>query len=199
MSSTTRARCPTRTCVSSVSLKLASTQGRCAATSANNGVDALTCSPGCVRTLTTMPSIGARICVRARSSAARSRAALLLAHHRVLIGRQLRIAVERRQHPLQLLLHHADAIGGAARVVLRLVAFAGREHAGPRQLFLALPLALGIGGARFGVGQLTDRLAPGGAQGLDMGARGVELGLCRCRAPAGTGAGLDRQQHVAGP
>jgi hypothetical protein len=56
---------------------LASTQGRLTTTSANSGVDALTCSPCCRRKFTTTPSTGARTVVRARSSAARSRAAVL--------------------------------------------------------------------------------------------------------------------------
>ena len=68
---------------------LASTQGRVLATTTNSGVAALTWSPGCSLTLTAVPPIGATIVVRSRSSAARSRSARLLAHQRVVVGRDL--------------------------------------------------------------------------------------------------------------
>ena len=49
----------------------------------------------------------------------------------------------------------ADAVGGGARVVLRLVELADRGHALDGQLLLALRLAHEVVGARLGVGQLA--------------------------------------------
>ena len=95
----------------------------------------------------------------------------------MLVGGDRRIAAQHRQHALQPRAHDIQPIARDRGVVLRLLQLGGGDHAGARQLLLALGLALQIVRLALHLAQLAARLEVAGAGVLHLDARRVERRL----------------------
>ena len=121
----------------------------------------------------------------------------LLAHQRVLVGLDLGVADQRRQHAHEAPFDDADAILRDSGRVLRLFELGDRCRAGCGKRLLARRLSRQVIRLAFDLGQLAPRLEPLGARRLDRGAGVVELcfGLVE-RQPERRG--IDLEQRCAG-
>ena len=98
----------------------------------------------------------------------------LVAHHRVLIRRRVRVIAQGGQHAFQPPPHHLQPVARHGGVVLRFFQLAGGHHPPLRQRLLALRLAGEMHGTRLHLPQFGLRLAPRGPRGFHLSPRQIE-------------------------